>query len=367
MTASQTLSSIEHEIGPRGSVSVRGFDGSIDLRAGDGPTVRLRGTGRRDLDDDYRIVTGPGELRVEAIGTEGIGLRWFRLDRTQDLELEVPRWATVRVETASGSIRGSGLQGDQGYRTVSGDVRLTGVGGRVVIDGVSGDVAVRADARLDLEARVVSADLEAVAPEFGVVRLRTTSGDLRLEGSLAEGIDHTIETVSGDTSIAATGPIVVEGRTVSGDLHTKLPHRSDGGPGRRTIRVGDGGPRVGFRSISGGLTVVAPDAVAAVVVPPMAPFPGFSPTSPTSPANPPGVRPTEPPDPGPTEPIPASPEVRVVTTAPVEADAGAPSEPATSVEADRLAILRELEAGRIDVDEAGRRLAAIDEGTLSDD
>ena len=86
----------------------------------------------------------------------------------------MPRWATIRVETASGSIHGSGLQGDQGYRTVSGEVRLIGVGGRVVIDGVSGDVAVRADARLDLEARVVSADVEAVAPEFGVVRIRST-------------------------------------------------------------------------------------------------------------------------------------------------------------------------------------------------
>ncbi len=297
MTTTRTLAVIEHEIGPRGSVSVHGIDGSIEIRAVDGPTVRLRGTGRRDLDDDYRIVTGAGELRVEAVAIDGIGHRWFRLDRTQDLELEVPRWATVRVETASGSIHGSELQGDQGYRTVSGAVRLTGVGGHVVIDGVSGDVSVRADARLDLEARVVSADLEAVAPEFGVVRIRTTSGDLRLEGSLAEGADHSIETVSGDTSIAATGPIVVEGRTVSGDLHTRLPHRSDGGPGRRTIRVGDGGPRVEFRSISGGLMVVAPSAVAA----------------------------------------------------------------------DRLAVLRELEAGRIDVDEAGRRLAAIDEGTPSDD
>ena len=314
MTTSQTITAIEHDIGPRGSVTVRGFDGSVDLRAGDGPTVRLRGTGRRDLDADYRIVTGPGEMRIEAIGTEGLGLRWFRLDRTQDLELVVPRWATVRVETASGSIHGSGLQGDQGYRTVSGEVRLTGVGGRVDIDGVSGNVAVRADARLDLEARVVSADLEAVAPEFGVVRLRSTSGDLRLEGSLAEGADHSIETVSGDTSIAATGPIVVEGRTVSGDLRTRLPHRSDGGPGRRTLRVGDGGPQVGFRSISGGLTVVAPAPVAA---------------------------------------------------APLETVA--PTEHPSSVEGDRLTVLRELEAGRIDVDEAGRRLAAIDEGTPSDD
>ncbi len=54
-----------------------------------------------------------------------------------------------------------------------------------------------------------------------------------------------------------------------------------------------------------------------------------------------------------------------MTAAPAGADT--PSEHASSVEADRLAILRELEAGRIDVDEAGRRLAAIDEGAPNDD
>ncbi len=357
MTLSQTTPSVEHEIGPHGSVSVRGIDGSIDLRVGDVSTVRLRGTGSRPLDDDYRIVRGPGELRVEAVAIGGIGLRWFRTDRTQDLELEVPRGATLRIETASGSIHGDGLQGDQRYRTVSGDLRLTGVAGRVVIDGVSGDVAVRANARLDLEARVVSADLEATAPEFGVVRVKTTSGDLRLEGAFAGDVDHWIETISGDTSIVSPGPIVVEGRTVSGDLRTSLPHRSDGGPGRRTIRIGEGGPRLGFRSISGGLTVVGPRVGSA---PPAAPSSAPPPARPAAPDMTAAPAATEAPLATKTEPIPALSEATASAVPPVDGDP-------RSADVDRLAILRELEAGRIDVDEAGRRLAEIDEGMPGDD
>jgi hypothetical protein len=342
MTTSPTTTTVEHEVGPQGSVSVRGIDGSIDVRAGDGPTVRLRGTGRRDLEEDYRVIRGAGELRIEAVGLGGTGLRWFRTDRAQALELEVPRRATVTIETASGSIDANGLQGEQRYRTVSGEMRLTGVGGHVVIDGVSGDVALRADARIDLEARVVSADLEASAPEFAVVRVKTASGDLRLEGSLAEGAEHSIATISGDTSIRSTGPIVVDGRTISGDLHTRLPHRSDGGPGRRTLQVGEGGPRVAFRSISGGLTVVGPGAVSAPV--PAAPPVAVGPLVATDPAVPDPVLEA-------TELIP-------------EAPAGATG-PA-SEDSDRLRVLRDLEAGRIDVDEAGRRLADIDEGTSNE-
>lgn len=317
-TIETTAFSVEHQVGPNGSVSIHGIDGAIELRASDGPTVRLRGTGRRPLEDDYRVVRDAGELRVEAIGLDGIGLRWFRMDRTQGLELEVPHDAVVRVATASGAIRAHGLHGEQRYRTVSGDIRLTGAGGHLVLDGVSGDVEIRADARIDLEARVVSADIEASAPVFGIVRVKTTSGDLRLLGSLLDGGDHQVETISGDIAIAATGPIVVEGRTVSGDLRTGLPHRSAGGPGRRTLHVGEGGPRIGFRSISGGLTVLGPR--------PSAERPAATSAASATPAAPVAAEPAE-----------ASPR-----------------------DAARLAVLRELEAGRIDVTEAGQRLAGLD-------
>ena len=181
------LAAIEHEIGPHGSVSVRGHS-KVDRTSGRRrPDVRSGAPGKRD--PRRRLPDRPGPRRAPGRGGRD---RRHRSPLVPDGSDPGPR--------AGGPARSDPpdrdrerldpwgrLQGDQRYRTVSGDLRLTGVAGRVVIDGVSGDVAVRANARLDLEARVVSADLEATAPEFGVVRVKTTSGDLRLRGRLRRG------------------------------------------------------------------------------------------------------------------------------------------------------------------------------------
>jgi hypothetical protein len=79
------------------------------------------------------------------------------------------------------------------------------------------------------------------------------SGDMRIEGALAAGHEHTIETVSGDTRIITSSGLTIEARTVSGDIRSDVPHRTGGESGRRSIILGDGRARLGFRSLSGDL------------------------------------------------------------------------------------------------------------------
>jgi hypothetical protein len=107
-----------------------------------------------------------------------------------------------------------------------------------------------------------------------------------------------------------------------------LPHRSGGSVGRRTVELGEGGPLVGFRSISGNLRVDADrDGPAVSDVPDISTAPQAS-----------------------TAPDVPEPDVTQEASA----------SPVDDREQDRLAILRELEAGAIEVAEAGRRLSELD-------
>ena len=309
---------IEHDIGTNGRLAIRGVEGSIDLTAVDGTTVRVEGTGSRPIEDDYRVRRTADSLELAAIedrGPFGLGRAFHRIG---PITVRVPRAARVWIETASGPIRADGLSGDQHYRSVSGELRIEAAAGSIDLETVSGDVQVEAVDVLRAAVRSVSGDLAVRAPTIATLALRTTSGSIRVAGTFIEGGTHSIETVSGDVTLLPVGPVRVQGSTVSGDVESPLAHRSGGKPGRRTIELGEGGPLIGFRSISGDIRV---DAGA---------------PAPERPAA--------------TE----SHHDAVPTAAPAQAGDGQTADDA------RLRILRELEAAQIDVAEAERRLAGLE-------
>jgi hypothetical protein len=151
-----------------------------------------------------------------------------------------------------------------------------------------------------LEMNTVSGDVSAVAPRFDELRLVTVSGDVELEGEFAPRAQHRVETVSGDLSLGVVDGLTLEVRGLSSDTRVSVPHRSEGSRDRRRYVIGGGEGSLLFSSMSGDASVR------------------------------PGRRLTA--------PIPPTP--------PTPADAD-----------DQLAILRALEAGEIDVDEAASRLA----------
>ena len=140
-------------------------------------------------------------------------------------------------------------------------------------------------------------------------------------------------TVSGDMLLAPAGDVRVEMATLSGDLQSELDGLTESRRGHRSLRVGSGEPLVEFRSMSGDLSVVRPTAV------PAAYDPGR-----------PKRRRTRRPRPR------TPPTERVPTSAPANGAIVAAYEDA------RLRILRSLERGEIDVEEAGLRLEALDRG-----
>jgi hypothetical protein len=312
---SQTLTGarIEHVIGAGGRLHLRLADGQARIRGVDGDRVVVVEHNGRDLAQEFVV-----ELEADSF-TLRTKDRLFGLSlggrRPPELDVEVPASAVVVIETVSGEISGEGLRGEQRYRTASGSLSLTGISGDVTVDAVSADTHLEALGDVVLNARTVSGDLDLAAPRILGAAVATTSGRIGLSGELTAGGSYSVQTVSGDVFVTTDTGLAVEARTVTGGIRTERAQRSDGGPGRRRVVIGDGSAQLSFRSISGDLRIAGPaDARQRT----------------------------------PSKGDPADPVERATP-------------PTDDEEARRLAILRALEQGDIDVDEAANRLAELEE------
>ena len=324
---------IEHVIGAGGDFQLRVTSGDVELRAVDGDVARVRIEldirASSDADADailegarFRVTADEGRLHVSEPDGEAVGLgsvaRLLRLGRSSvraSVRAEIPRASRVGYQGVSADAVAAGFTGPQNYRTVSGDLVLDAVGGELRVRGVSADVSLRAETPVRLEANTVSGDLSAFAPRFDALRAVTVSGDVELEGELAAGVDHRVETVSGDLTLGAVGGMLLEVRGLSSDVAVALPHRSEGSRDRRRYVVGDGAATLLFSSMSGDASIGPARRLT-----PRLPAPPDAPQAPAVPA----------------APDPAHPPLGDV---------------------EQLGILRALERGDIDVDEAARQLA----------
>jgi hypothetical protein len=198
-----------------------------------------------------------------------------------DLLVRLPAASRLEVSTVSADIQVDRVTGSQRLQSVSGDVRALGIEGNAEIRSVSGDIEARgrgrpAQVRLstvsgnaifsegagDLDAVSVSGDLTLEIDRASAVRVRTTSGNLRLRGNLAAAATVDIETVSGDLelSLPASGGLAAEVETFSGDLENCFGAKAEPvgryGPGERlNVRRGDGGARLRVRTMSGNVSL----------------------------------------------------------------------------------------------------------------
>jgi hypothetical protein len=331
---------VVHDIGPSGRFVLRVTSPEVEIRAvnGDRATVRvrfeLRAGSEEEADQlfqrasfDVRRASDLLEVSEPTRSSSGLGalVRLFGAGGAAtdvSVTAEIPAEAEVIYEGVSADVTVTGLVGTQQYRTVSGDMVLDRVGGDLRVRDVSGDVSLRAEVPVRLEMNAVSGDVSAVAPRFDALRIVTVSGDIELDGALPPGTQHRIETVSGDLSFGVAGGLVLEVRGLSSETHITVPHRSEGTRDRRRYVIGGGEANLAFSSMSGDASI-HPSRRISAPIPPPAPAAPAAPAAPTAPAAP--------------------------AAAAVPAD-------------EQLAILRALEAGEIDVEEATARLAGGSRG-----
>ena len=153
----------------------------------------------------------------------------------------------------------------------------------------------------------VSGDVTIRGGRVRSLLLSTTSGDVELEAELAGDGPFSVQTVSGDASITSSRSLQVQAKTITGDISGERSQPSGRGRGKGLVTTGDSGTPFSFKSISGNLRV-------------------------SQSGTPSASRETK----------------------PRSADGEDPA-------AQRLAVLRELEAGTIDIEAASARLAELEE------
>ena len=311
--------SIDHAVGERGSVTLSVTSGDVRARGIAGGDAHIRATfeisATSDAEADrlfeevqLRVERGSSELiATEPEWATSVGsligrLLAARSHHEVSVVAEIPAGAQLRLTGVSSEMEVTGLRGEQRYRTVSGDLMLSDVSGSVQLQTVSGDATIRGDQPLSAEVQSVSGDLSVTAPTLRTLRANTVSGDVEFEGELAATGDFRVETVSGDLVVGLVGSATIEIHGISTDVSSELDHRLEGQVDRRRLVIGAGGPRLRFNSMSGDVDVRRPRRVGKVekTAEPVAPAPDH---------------------------------------------------------ATQLEVLRALERGEIDVDEATRRLA----------
>ena len=142
------------------------------------------------------------------------------------LELKVPSNARVELETVSADVVVNGVRGPVKVNTVSGDVQMA-LG--------SPDIAVQ----------TVSGDLKLKAPAAKTTRINSVSGDLDLDGLSGT---LSLETVSGNVDLARGGRFTeMKLKSISGDMRLDLAL--------------DSAAQVSGQTLSGEITMIVPQSL----------------------------------------------------------------------------------------------------------
>ncbi|HLJ66101.1 MAG TPA: DUF4097 family beta strand repeat-containing protein [Chloroflexota bacterium] len=339
-TATDELVEQEFEVGAGSELAVSCVSGRIRVR-GEGTgriAVRARKHGRERAVENTRIELEQEGNRVTArVRSDAAGLLGSVTGGVAavDFEITVPEDCAVHAKAVSADVSVHGARGALQVESVSGDVDVADAGG-ARITTVSGDVSGRGMSGA-FALNTTSGSVELTDSRLSSFNCHTVSGDLTIETPLAAGEHYRAQTVSGDLTLlvpAGTGA-TVQLKSVSGDVHSELPAEIIKA-GRRHWqgRINGGGANVEMTTVSGDLALRSSSTLEAelTATPPVPPVPAVPPTPPTPPDM-------------------STPEDRASDRPAVEQSAR---------HGDTTAVLKDLEEGKISVEDALARLRELE-------
>lgn len=255
----------------RGEIEVSNLKGSIEVRTWDRNEVRITGS----------LGDGVERLEIDGSGRKlAVRVRYPRNSHNTEetvLVLEVPRQASLDVDSVAASVDVQGIAGEEldidsvsgtvvavgaprkaGIESVSGDLRLNLNSRDVEVDSVSGKVSLRGRIAGAVEVETVSGniDVDTRGERPSRLELSTVSGDASVRSGIADAGRFSFESVSGDLrlSLPANASARVEASTFSGDIDAPGANvvRKRYGPGASLEhRYGNGDASIAIETFSG--------------------------------------------------------------------------------------------------------------------
>jgi hypothetical protein len=262
----------------QGTVEIQNVAGSVDVKGWDKAEVSVTGH-IGDKVDKVELSGEGGRTSIHVVLPTGSG--WSG-NGEAELTVHVPRKSRlsisfvsadltigdvqgeVEIHTVSGDIHGA-VGGDLHVNTVSGDVQLDAPGAKIVeIKSTSGDVSLNG-ASGDVNVTSVSGDLQLKLGALTRGHFQTISGDVNMQLGFASGAQLEASSISGDLhfDFAAAPDADVDAVTLSGDISSCFggarPSRPQYGPGERlSMRSGDGKGRIRIETKSGDISLCTP-------------------------------------------------------------------------------------------------------------
>ena len=255
---------------PRGVVEISNVSGKIEVSGWD----------RAEVSVHAELVGGSEGVEMNSEGGHtAIKVRqpaYYGRGQAR-LQVKIPKDSELAVSGVSADVTTSGVLGVQRLSAISGKITAEIAGAEVELKTVSGSVQVKGhgqpaqlrastvsgDVHLeraggDIEAGTVNGALIVSVDGARSVRAHTTSGEVRVEGTLAHGATVEASSVSGNLTVRASadGGFAYEVSSFSGgisDCFNASPERvSKYGPGTRlTGSRGEGMGHVRLKTMSG--------------------------------------------------------------------------------------------------------------------
>ena len=260
----------------KAQLSVRNFNGPIDVRPASGSTAEFRGVkrtrGNGSIQDiAFEIENGSGgdvsicaTLRRSAScddrGYRGDDDRGqWRNDLSVAMTVLLPRGAQLKVATGNGELTLENVGGDVQASTGNGRVRVTGTEGTVKVSTGNGDVDIRG-AKSSVRVSTGNGRVN-VATSEGPVDVHTGNGDIDVTMSALRAKDD-MTFSSGSGSVRLTLPSGYNGEldasTGNGELQSDFDLKIQGRMDPRHVRatIGTGGPRLRLSTGNGRLAIL---------------------------------------------------------------------------------------------------------------
>ena len=253
------------------NVSIRTFNGSIELRSWDRNEILLDIERRAETTADARDIEvetseAGGNVVIEAKQPERRGfVMHMGSSPGVRMVVTVPRALNLEARTRDGSIDARDLSGRVELRTGDGSVRLQQIDGEITVSTGDGSVSARElGGVVDVNTGDGSVEMSG---RFAGLRARTRDGSIGIDALAGSTMQHEWNVTTGDGGVTLRLPpdfnAEVDARTGDGAISTAGVEvaRPDGERERRRHmmrgRVGTGGEVVTLRTRDGSIKIVA--------------------------------------------------------------------------------------------------------------